>query len=160
MILGWLKCQFLSCSYVSNLWSIGSTNSLKHIGPNNHHDEDAAFDILLLQKPSVVQIDNSLMCQAKASLRVKWQVHTSLHHVRMGQGGEIDMTSSKCQICEQFFPNLKIVIKKFSTVSNVKSSKISGQVAKIQLILKAAGLVWIFANDLCMLVWIIIKFWT
>ena len=49
-----LICQIHSCNHVSYLLSIGPPNPTTHKGPDNR-DEDATFDVLLWQKPSVVQ---------------------------------------------------------------------------------------------------------
>ena len=45
MILGRLECQLYSCAHVSNLSSIGPPNSTTRKGTDNHHGEDAMFDV-------------------------------------------------------------------------------------------------------------------
>ena len=72
MILGWLECQFHSCAHVSNLSSVGPPNSTTRKGPDYHHGEDAALDVLPSQKPSIVQIESSLLC---APMHTLWISH-------------------------------------------------------------------------------------
>ena len=61
MILDQLECQFHSCTHASNLSFGGPPNSTTCKGPDNRRGEGAMFDVLLLQKPSVKQIESSLL---------------------------------------------------------------------------------------------------
>ena len=63
MILGWLICQIHSCVYASKLSSIGPPGSATHKRPDNRRGEDLTFDVLQLQKPSVMQIESFLFSQ-------------------------------------------------------------------------------------------------
>ena len=51
MILGRVECQFHSCAHASNLTSLGPPSSTMN----------AMFDVLLSQKPSVMQIESALL---------------------------------------------------------------------------------------------------
>ena len=61
MILGRFEWQFHSCAHASNLSSVGPPNSTTHLEPDNPCGEDATFDVLPWQKPSVMQIESSIM---------------------------------------------------------------------------------------------------
>ena len=45
---------------MSTLLSVGPSNSSTRKGPDNRRDDDATFDVLPSQKPSIVQIESSL----------------------------------------------------------------------------------------------------
>ena len=50
------------CVYASNLLSVGPPNSTPRKGPDNDRGEDAMLDVLPLLKPSIMQIQSSLLC--------------------------------------------------------------------------------------------------
>ena len=76
MILGRLKFWFHSCAHASNLSSVGSPTSTTRKGPDNRRDGVARFDVLPSQKPSVVQIESSLL--SKIGTDLDWSFSDSV----------------------------------------------------------------------------------
>ena len=50
-----------SCAHASTLSSVGHPDSTTRKGPDNRCGDDATFDVLQSQKPSVMHIENSIM---------------------------------------------------------------------------------------------------